>query len=271
MNLNEIRNSFLSEDNNPLGASSKACQEVILSKIAKSTLAKNVTIKGGVIIQHISKDKRRATRDFDFDFIRYSLSDNAIRTFIETLNEVEDGVKVSIIAPIEELSHQEYHGKRVLIELVDEQGNVIATKLDIGVHSKLEIKQEEYCFKLDSIGESVMLFMNSKEQMFAEKLSSLLRLGRFSTRYKDIFDLYYFISSTGLNSDTLIKNLAEYIFDVDGMRERNAGDIRKRLTGIFRNSAFLERAGTVRNNWLELPIRDVAEGIILFFDDELTR
>ena len=79
------------------------------------------------------------------------------------------------------------------------QGNIIATKLDIGVHSKFDIEQEEYCFELDSIGENVMLLMNSKEQMFTEKLSSLLRIGRFSTRYKDIFDLYYFISTTGLN------------------------------------------------------------------------
>ena len=121
MDLNKIRGSYLSENYSLLDASSKACQEVILSKIAKSALSKQVTIKGGVVIAHISKDKRRATRDFDFDFIRFSLADDSIRAFIEMLNEVEDGVKVSIVAPIEELSHQEYHGKRVIIELTDEQ------------------------------------------------------------------------------------------------------------------------------------------------------
>ena len=176
-----------------------------------------------------------------------------------------------VVAPIEELSHQEYHGKRVIIELTDEHGNIIVTKLDIGVHSKLDIEQEEYYFELDRIGENVMLLMNSKEQMFAEKLSSLLRHGRFSTRYKDIFDLYYFIDSTGLNSDALVKNLSEYIFNVEGMREKSVGDIRKRLGGIFQNRVFLERAGTARNNWLELPIGDVTERILLFFDAELTR
>jgi hypothetical protein len=29
----------------------------------------NVTIKGGVVMQHLSGDSRRATQDFDFDFI----------------------------------------------------------------------------------------------------------------------------------------------------------------------------------------------------------
>ena len=174
---------------------------------------------------------------------------------------------MSIVAPIEELSHQEYHGKRVIIELTDEQGNIIATKLDIGVHSKLDIEQEEYCFELDSIGENVILLMNSKEQMFAEKLSSLLRLGRFTTRYKDIFDLYYFISSTGLNRDALVNNISEYIFNVEGMREKNIGDIRKRLNEIFQNRTFLERASSARSNWLELPIGDVTRRILLFIDE----
>ena len=78
MNLNEIRSRYLSENYDLLDASSKACQEVLLFKITKSTLSKHVTIKGGVIIAHISKDKRRATRDFDFDFMKFSLSDDSI-------------------------------------------------------------------------------------------------------------------------------------------------------------------------------------------------
>ena len=135
MNLDEIRNSYISEGYDILDASSKASQDVILSKIAKSALAKNVAIKGGVIIQFISQDKRRATRDLDF--IRYSLSDDSIRTFIDTLNEVDDGVAISVVAPIKELSHQVYHGKRVILELVDSLGNKIGAKLDIGVHNRI--------------------------------------------------------------------------------------------------------------------------------------
>jgi hypothetical protein len=269
MNLNVIRNSYISEGYDVLDASSKTCQDIILSKIAKSTLSKNVTIKGGVIIQHISNDKRRATRDFDFDFIKYSLTDNSIMAFIDTLNETNDGIEINIVAPIEELSHQEYHGKRVILELTDKQKNVIGTKLDIGVHNRLNIEQEEYCFELDSIDEHVTLLMNSKEQMFSEKLKSLLKHGRFSTRYKDLFDFYYFITTAGLNKDKLIKCISEFIFDEKDMREVTLIDIHKRLSSIFQNKTYLEKAGRAHNNWLELPIGNVTERILLFFKNDL--
>lgn len=51
----------------------------------KSTYFKNVTIKGGVVMHSISNDKRRATRDIDLDFIKYSLDDSSIINFIKNL------------------------------------------------------------------------------------------------------------------------------------------------------------------------------------------
>jgi hypothetical protein len=269
MNLNEIRNGYISDGYDVLDASSKTCQDVLLSKIAKSSLSKNVTIKGGVIIQHISNDKRRATRDFDLDFIRYSLADDSIKAFIYALNEVNDGVVISILEPIEELSHQEYHGKRVILELDDQHNNRIGTKLDIGVHNTMSIEQEEYCFELDSIGESVVLFMNSKEQMFTEKLKSLLKHGRFSTRYKDLFDFYYFIAITGVDKTKLIKYLTEIILGAEDMRESSIDDIQNRLDSIFQSKSYLDKASTARNNWLDVPICDVTARIITFFKEEL--
>jgi hypothetical protein len=51
----------------------KVAQDIVLLKIGKGKYNKNITVKGGVIMQNISKDKRRATRDMDIDFIKYSL------------------------------------------------------------------------------------------------------------------------------------------------------------------------------------------------------
>lgn len=267
MNLDDIRSGYTSEGYNILDASSRTCQDILLFKISKSTLSKHVTVKGGVIIQHISKDMRRATRDFDLDFIRYSLDDDAIRAFIEALNEVNDGVTINISAPIEELSHQKYHGKRVIIELNDRYNNTIGTKLDIGVHSRMDIDQEEYCFELDSIGENVLLLMNTREQMFAEKLTSLLKLGRFSTRYKDIFDFYYFITSDRLDKGRLVRYLSEYILNTEDMRETSVSDVHKRLLSIFRNRAYLRKADTARDNWLGVPISEVTVRILEFINE----
>ena len=61
----------------------------------------------------------------------------------------------------------------------------------MGVHNRFESEQEEYCFDIAYDDEGASLLINSDEQMFAEKLRSLLKFGPLSTRYKDVYDMYY--------------------------------------------------------------------------------
>ena len=62
---------------NEANAASKLGQDIILKAISDSGMTKNATIKGGVVMRSISGEARRATQDFDLDFIRYSISDQA--------------------------------------------------------------------------------------------------------------------------------------------------------------------------------------------------
>lgn len=117
MNINTIFNNYLANVYSNLNAISKTCQDIILVQISNSSLNKNVTIKGGVVMMAISKDIRRATQDLDIDFIRYSLDDSAIETFIEKLNDKD--IKIKITSPIKRLHHQDYDGKRVFIDISD--------------------------------------------------------------------------------------------------------------------------------------------------------
>ena len=73
-------------------------------------------------MRSITGSTRRATQDMDLDFIRYSLSNEAIRTFIEKLNCL-DGITIRIDGEITELSQQEYNGKRVLVTIEDDAGH----------------------------------------------------------------------------------------------------------------------------------------------------
>ncbi len=140
----------------------------------------------------ISKDARRATQDIDLDFIKYSLSDEAILDFIQVLNSTKIA-EINVTGRIEELSQQDYRGKRVHVIIVDSGGYSLASKIDFGVHTHLEIEQNEFCFDVGMSNESVSLLINSKEQMLTEKLRSILKFGSFSTRYKDVFDIYLYI------------------------------------------------------------------------------
>ncbi|MBR1884559.1 MAG: hypothetical protein IJ809_06520 [Clostridia bacterium] len=63
MDLREMRQKYIDDGYEPLDASSKVCQDILLAKISKSSLNRNITIKGGVVMHNISKDNRRATRD----------------------------------------------------------------------------------------------------------------------------------------------------------------------------------------------------------------
>lgn len=212
----------------------------------------------------ISKDMRRATRDMDLDFIKYSLEDNSIIRFIEELSNVDDGIKIEIDGEIKELHHQDYDGKRVNIELFDKYGNKLKTKLDIGVHKLLDIKQDEYCFDLSIINQNANLLINSKEQIFVEKIKSLLKLGFRSTRYKDLFDFYYLINRTELDKEKLMNCFNILIFKDEAMRESNIEDVVNRLQMTFNSNAYRNHLSNPKNNWLDITVDDAIMSVLKY-------
>ena len=266
MNLDDLIKKYISVGYKRVDAMSKASQDIILSKISKSRFKEHITIKGGVVMHSISKDKRRATRDMDMDFIKYSLDDESIREFINKLNKVDDGITVEIIGNITRLHHQDYDGKRVNIKLSDDYGNTIDSKLDIGVHKQFDIKQDDYCFDLDVIGKNISLLINSKEQIFVEKLKSLLKFGIRSTRYKDIFDFYYLINNENMDSKKLLEYINILIFDDKLIEEKSIDDIINTITSILNNSRYKRMLNIADNNWLEISTNKTIESILSYFN-----
>ncbi len=138
MNLQEMIQKYIKKGYSDEFASSKVSQDLILTAIANSKYIQNITIKGGVVMHNLSNDKRRATRDLDLDFIKYSLDDNSIINFISELNNSINSINFEIMDEIISLHHQDYKGKRVFLKIKDNYKNEIDTKLDIGVH-KLDL------------------------------------------------------------------------------------------------------------------------------------
>lgn len=207
MNLQEMIQKYIKNGYSDEFASSKVSQDLILTAIANSKYNQNITIKGGVVMHNLSNDKRRATRDLDF--IKYSLDDNSIKNFINELNKSINYFNFEIIDEIIPLHHQDYKGKRVFLKIKDNYKNEIDTKLDIGVHKLFELKQEQYMFDFSIINLGASLLINSPEQIFTEKMKSLLKFNIRSTRYKDIFDFYYLIDNKLLNKEKL-KNVLKF-------------------------------------------------------------
>lgn len=267
MSLEDIVRHNIENGYDLIDARSKVAQDVILNKISKSKFKNNITIKGGVVMHSISNSVRRATRDLDLDFIKYSLEDESIRSFIDKLNSVGDNITVEIIGKIEELHHQDYSGKRVYIKISDVNNYEIDTKLDIGVHKLFELEQDDYYFDLDAMEDGVSLLINSPEQIFTEKLKSLLKLGFRSTRYKDLFDFYYLINYDKLDRKKLLKSFQVIIFDDNTMFEETLENIYSRLNSIFKSNAYKRNLTDPKNNWLDIPINDAIEKVLNYIEE----
>lgn len=259
MNLLDMVKKMQQLGYEPDDARARVCQDIILKAISQSTLSRNVTIKGGVVMRSMTNNIRRATQDMDIDFIRYSLSDESIEYFIEKLNFLE-GVTIKRVGKIDELSQQDYKGKRVYVHIADSHDNLIESKIDLGVHKHMEIEQQEYCFDIAFDNEGVSLLANTREQMFAEKLRSLLKFGSFSTRYKDVYDMYYQCGK--MNKEKLFQCLHTFIFDDPEMRENDMNAIIKRVEFVFRDNAYKQRVDKSDKRWLDDNIGDVFSDIV---------
>ena len=256
--IERIKRQGYSEEN----AQAKLGQDIILKAISDSGMARNTTIKGGVVMRSISGEKRRATQDFDLDFICRSISNDSIREFVNRLNCIED-IVITLEGRIRELNHQDYKGKRIFITIADKKGTSISLKMDIGVHKDLSIEQEEYAFDVGFQEDKVSLLINSPAQMITEKLKSMLRFGSRNTRYKDVFDICYL--SGLVKMDRLIDCIKKYI-----IQDQTLGSITKmddiilRVERVFANKVYLRELRRSDKNWLDISIEEVLEKDLAF-------
>ena len=242
-------------------ANARIAHDLILNAIKLAGFKEKVTIKGGVVMSGMSKDVRRATMDMDLDFLHYSLGEAAVRRFVTKLNRFA-GCKVEIVGEIVELKQQEYRGKRLHLALTDENGIVVRTKIDIGVHTREDVKQRDFGFELVSHKSLVRLFVNSREQIFVEKLKSLLRLGSVSSRYKDVYDMYYL--SGEIRKRVLKQYIRQYVFADDKMYENDIASVVRRLDKVFSNKMFVRQLMQPKNAWLNVNVTTMISGLMKF-------
>lgn len=258
-------NKYLKLGNNYRNAQNLAAEEIILNKIASSSLSESVTLKGGIVMYNLTKNNRRVTQDIDFDLIRYSIDETSIRLFIDKLSTLNDGITVLIKGPIEKLHQEDYQGVRVNLLIKDTIGDSLRIKLDIGVHTYFAIEQEKTIFSFESGERSISINVNPCEQIFAEKILSLARLGPLSTRYKDVYDLYYLIQNNLLNIEK-VKVILNLFFIGSKRQPKSIIELTDSLVGTFENKNFLDDISEPAHKWLDVSSEDIKKVIIDFID-----
>ena len=261
INISDLVKKAKEEGYNEEQARAKIGQEIILFLLSRSGFCDNLTIKGGVLMRDLSKKVRRATLDLDMDLIKYPLNETTINSLVFKLNQ-NDELKISLIGTLDKLKHHQYEGLRGNLEIKDCHGYTLNCKIDIGVHKYVEIEQSSYCFDISVANGGVTLLANTKEQMFAEKLKSLLRMGPFTTRFKDVYDLYFL--SKIVDSKRLYRCIRILIFDDKKARENDFKEILNRVENIFGNPQFLFNLSTSDRNWVKVDNNSVLKAIIQF-------
>lgn len=261
MDFSVFKGRLVAEGYSDDAAYAKIAHDIVLKAVRDSGFHDNLTVKGGVVMSSLTDVARRATMDMDLDFLRYPLANDAIRRFISGMNRVAP-CRIRIVGKIETLRQQEYKGKRVRLSLTDETGFSIETKIDLGVHTRLDVEQTERIFKVVVDDNRFSLLVNPNEQILVEKLKSLLRFGSATTRFKDIFDIYYL--SQRVRRAAVKKLMKVYIFDDAMMRENGVPDILNRLGRIFGNKAFMRSLARPVNAWLDVPAEKATADITTF-------
>ena len=243
-------------------ARSFTAQQIILSKIQKSEYVDKILLKGGVVMYNITHEQRRSTLDLDFDFIRLNIrNDDNINAFIQNLNKKLSDYTVQLDGKIEDLHQQDYKGKRVRV-LISDKTESIKFKMDIGIHTLMSINQNNMCFSLIG-GETLTLLVNPPEQIFAEKLFSLAKIGPTSERFKDIDDMYYLITNQSLNLRTIRECLSLITinkpYDI-----KDASDVVEKADESLNDSFFINNYINNNGSWLNIDYSLAKDTIINF-------
>ncbi len=247
--LQEQVNLLLGLGYKRLAAQAKVAHDVVLLAMHKSGFKEKSTIKGGIVMSSITRDIRRATMDMDIDFVHHSISKHSIELFVKSLNRAVEGIDIAIAGPITDLKHEDYRGRRIFVTVADNTTpRPLRTKIDIGVHTHEEMVQLEYSFDVVSAEETAELQVNSNEQIFVEKLLSLLRHSIVSRRPKDVFDMYYLSSRV---DDNIVRSyMASLVYASKRCKERSKEEVLDSLHRTFSSKRYLSKLESARVNWL---------------------
>ena len=225
-------------------------QEIIIEAISSSSMADRVLLKGGIVMYNITSNARRATRDLDFDLIRYDISrDENIDLFIDLLNKAILGYSIKRVDEILALHQEDYQGKRTYVEIAD-SSYVFRIKLDIGVHTLFAVEQNHIEFNVDGNNDSIIVLANPIEQVMGEKLYSLAKHGILSTRYKDIFDIYYLIQNQEIDKKSLNSCLS-LLIEYGDRNIKDIYDLCDRIELVFQDKRWYQRFITSDQDWID--------------------
>ena len=192
--------------------------ERILERISVSEYQDNFILKGGLLLAAMFGVENRTTKDMDTTITGIDISKDKMASVLNKILSINlnDGVKFDIVSISDIREEDEYGGNKYRIT-----GRVNSTKvnLEIDVSTGDKVTPIELKFKYPLLFEDRSILINSYniETLLAEKIETVLRRGKYNSRMKDYYDIYFFL--TKLRNEININILKDAIYNTFTKRD----------------------------------------------------
>lgn len=169
--------------------------ERILERISVSKYNENFILKGGLLLSAMLGINSRSTRDMDISIKGIDVSqDKMLKILNEILSiDIDDKVKFEVVNITDIRADDEYGGNKY--HLVGKLEN-LKVALEIDISTGDEITPKELNFEYTSIFDNKKIYIGTYniETILSEKVETILRRGKYNTRMKDYYDVYFFLT-----------------------------------------------------------------------------
>lgn len=192
--------------------------ERILERISVSEYQDNFILKGGLLLAAMFGVENRTTKDMDTTITGIDISKDKMVSVLNKILSIDlnDGVKFDIVNITDIREEDEYGGNKYHIT-----GKVNSTKvnLEIDISAGDKVTPKELKFKYPLLFEDRSILINSYniETILAEKIETVLRRGKYNSRMKDYYDIYFFL--TKLKNEINVNILKDAIDNTFTKRE----------------------------------------------------
>lgn len=182
------------------------CQEEFLRRVALSSYAGNLVLKGGLFLYTLTDFDSRVTMDIDFLLSRLPNTPEQLRSILEAIIAVDTGndfvtYEIKSVAPIAIAKKYAGIGASLIAKIKNTR---TAINIDFGVGDVIVPRREKRKLPTQLPGfKAPEVDTYSLESTVAEKLDAILSLMEFSSRMKDYYDLFYLANRFNFNGQQL--------------------------------------------------------------------
>lgn len=188
--------------------------ERILERISVSKYQDNFILKGGLLLSAMFGIDNRTTKDMDTTITGIDVSKEKM---VNVLNQIlsinlNDGVKFDVVDITDIREEDEYGGNKY--HIVGRKDNLkVNLEIDISTGDKVTPRELKYNYPLLFEDKTILINSYNIETILSEKIETILKRGKFNSRMKDFYDVYFFINNLKNEIDVdILKKAIENTF-----------------------------------------------------------